>query len=464
MIDDDSADAMRRLSVPSTGPGGMSRRRFLQALGIGAGAVTAGPMLARLGAFAGPALQPGNGILVLVMMSGGNDGLNTVIPYGDPKYYQRRSDLAYTANQVLPVGNSPGSGVAVGLHPSLVKTKARFDAKHVAVIQGAGYKYDDLSHFTSMGYWMQGWRDTPSASNGTVVNVGTGWIGRYLDELVSDNPSLSGTLLCATIGSSVPLHLVGSTQRGVGLPESSAGGLSDLASSTDATNELAFSTIGSFASRPTQLGTWGDSFASSERQTTGLLTKISPAYGGTLPNTDIGHQLVLSARLINADLGLRVLSAEIGGFDNHSHERAEHASLLSDLDDALDAFFTTLDPRFVPNVVIMTFSEFGRRPDENGTQGTDHGSAAPMLVMGQGVKGGLYGQYPSLTSLDDDDNLKPNVDFRNVYSDILGTWMGADAGAIIGTTYPQLGFLGAAPPPPPPPRVHRQRRPRAKVG
>src|SRR6476620_12086787 len=187
----------------------MDRRRFLQLMGAGAGAAAvASPLLSAREAYAAPPVAANEGILVLIMMEGGNDGLNTVVPTGESRYYQLRPGLAIPAASALPIGTG------VGLHPSLVKTKARFDRGDVAVVQGVGYANPDLSHFTSMGIWMNGW------AGGSQPGGPTGWIGRYLDGLPN---AASESLLGVVMGSSVPLHMVGSVARASGLPQNISG-------------------------------------------------------------------------------------------------------------------------------------------------------------------------------------------------------------------------------------------------
>ena len=212
---DEAADARRRLSVPAGGPNGMSRRKFLQALGIGAGAVGAGAAIAgsnvleRLEAFGVGSTTADDGILVLVMLDGGNDGLNTVIPYADANYRALRPSIRYDApgtgaNAALDIGVA-----GFGLHPSLVQLRQRYAQGDVAIVNGVGYTPPDQSHFTSMGYWMNGWITAPPST------YGNGWVGRYLDTL---SGAASDELLGVCVGQTVPLHMIGSVARAAGLP------------------------------------------------------------------------------------------------------------------------------------------------------------------------------------------------------------------------------------------------------
>jgi uncharacterized protein (DUF1501 family) len=444
--------ALRRLSVPATAPGGMSRRRFLQlaggGAGLAAGAVAFTPLLEQLRAFAAPPIGPSDGVLVLLMMDGGNDGLNTLIPYGTPRYYQLRNRVAVPANQVLPLSGG------LGFHPSLTRLKTRYDQGKVAVVRGVGYQPPDLSHFTSMGIWMNGW------SGGAQPGGPTGWIGRYLDGLPN---SASESLLGVVIGSSVPLHMVGAVARASGLPRD-IGGAFGIDRDEPADVRM-FDAVAAFGSGPTQLGQWGDLIGKTERSTLELAQRIQPAYAGTFPESDLGHRLVLCARLINANLGIRVLSTGFGGFDTHSDQPTWHADLLTDLDTSIEAFFAALSPTFRSRVTLMTFSEFGRRPEDNDTSGTDHGTAGVGFVVGDRVNGGMHGAQPSLTNLDDYGNLVHTVDFRQVYATVLDQWLNADSRQVLGYNFANLplfatggpGGGGGNPPPGRPVRRLRKR-------
>src|SRR3954453_21918244 len=329
----------------------MGRRRFLQLVGAGAGAAAvASPLLSALEAYAAPPVAANEGILVLIMMEGGNDGLNTVVPTGESRYYALRPGLAIPAANALPIASG------IGLHPSFVKLKARYDQGDVAVVQGVGYPSPDLSHFSSMGIWMNGW------SGGTQSGGPSGWIGRFLDGLPN---AAAESLYGAVIGTSVPLHMVGRVARASGLPENLSGAFGS--DRRDPNDVRMFDAMGAFSGGATGLGQWGDLAAKVEHDTLDLSQKIHPAYAGTFPDTNLGRQLVLTARLINANLGVRVFSTSIGGFDTHSDQAGGHAQDLAEIDGAIDAFFATLPATWRDRVTIMTFSEFGRRPESNDT-------------------------------------------------------------------------------------------------
>jgi uncharacterized protein (DUF1501 family) len=403
-----------------------SRRRFMQfgAMSVGAAAVT--PYLSRLEAFAAPPVGDTEGILVVIQMGGGNDGLNTLVPTGTSRYYTLRNRIAIPAANALPVANG------YGLHPSLAKLKTRYDAGHVAIVRGAGYQPPDLSHFTSTDLWMQGWGGSGTAT--------TGWLGRFLDGLPNtETESLYGVSLHGSIGR----HISGAVCRPCALPlgiDNSFG--IDRDDPSDVRMYNAFSSYGDGTSG---LGPLGDLYGDTATALMALTQRIKPAYGFPAPSSDIGRQLALAAHLINANLGIRVFGTSFGSFDTHAGQGWQHAQLLTDLDGAIDAFFAALAPRWRGQVALMTFSEFGRRPEQNGDDGTDHGTASVMFVVGDNVRGGLHGGQPSLTDLDASGNLKPSVDFRAVYATVLSKWLRADDRELLGRTYSPLDLFRSGP-------------------
>jgi uncharacterized protein (DUF1501 family) len=223
-----------------------------------------------------------------------------------------------------------------------------------------------------------------------------------------------------------------------------------------------FDALSAFSSGATGLGQWGDLAAKVEHDTLDLAQRIQPAYQGTFPSTDLGRELTLVANLINTNLGIRVFNTNIGGFDTHSGQAGGHASQLGEIDDAVEAFFTALAPVWQNRVTVMTFSEFGRRPEENTDAGTDHGTAAPLFVVGPRVKGGLYGAPSRTNDLDGNGNLKYHVDFRQVYATILDTWLKADSRQVLGYNFGSLNFFDSGPGSvsagPTRPHRHRRRR------
>jgi uncharacterized protein (DUF1501 family) len=421
--DTDFASVYPQLCRPET-PSGLTRRRFLQAgiAGAGAAVVLANPWRRGLSGLATAAaatpLNAGDGILVLIMLGGGNDGLNTVIPIGDGAYYSSRPTLAIPAAQALPL--APGWG----LHPSLVHLKTRWDAGHVAIVQGVGYPNPNLSHFDSMDTWMRGTTTAPAANP-------TGWLGRWLDGLTSP-----AGLKAVAIDTSCPLYLAGATTQAVALPTALDGAFG--ADRSDPSDGRMFDAISLLGQGPSGLGPWGDALAANGTKTMALGATIAPEYQPALPPGDLTPQLVLAARLINANLGVQVIGTGFGSFDTHTTEAGFHAAQLSELDTAVQAFYDTLSPAWAGWVTVMTFSEFGRRVDCNDSAGTDHGTASCQFVIGSGVQGGLAGRAPSLTALDPDGNLIMTTDFRTVYATVLDHCLHANPATILGGDFGTL--------------------------
>jgi len=436
MIDPDisTQDALALLSVPvdPTDRLAMDRRRFLQLMGYGVGA---GAVLGGLGELVAPDLIPGrlreawagnpigptDGILVLIGEFGGSDGLNKVVPYTNSTYYQQHGSLAIPAAQTLKLNAS------VGLHPNLTFLKGMYDAGEVAVVQGVGYPNPDLSHFSSMAYWMYG-KPTGTPS--------TGWIGRWLD-------GIGGTNLfkAATIGQDLPLHLVGDNARGIAIPQWGVG----FGGGSDEHDLWMYDAMRAFSASSAGRGPWHDALAATMKNVIEVGQEIGPVFDRDLPEGDLEKKLTVVARLINSDLGLRVIDTGYGGFDTHSSQPAALNDLMTDFDRGLRAFFTTLDDRFRSRVTIMTYSEFGRTSWSNDSDGTDHGTVNNHFVIGQGVKGGLLGAQPSLTGLERWDRMDHSVDFRSMYASVLNGWMGGGASTVLGASYPALDLFKTTP-------------------
>ena len=451
MLDPDisTADARRLLSQPGhlgdiAGPNGWSRRKFLQAVGGGVlGGAALNAFGDRLGlghlgfdlpdAFAAAPIGAHDGIVVNIVLYGGNDGLNTVVPYTNGKYYDVRGpnngNLAIPASQVLPLDDT------FGLHPSLGFMKRLWDARQLAIVHGVGYPNPDLSHFTSMAIWM-------SARFG-VGPASTGWIGRWLD----GQPAATADLAAVTIGSSVPLHLLGALHRAVAVPENGNG---MFGTGTDPAEIRMFNGLRALAA-PAGLGQWHDMFASVLKTQLDLAKDVSPVYSPAPTGDEFVRKMTVAARLINANLGFRVLDIGLDSFDTHDNQPNNHADLLTQLDTGLATFFSTLDAAYYSRVTVVTMSEFGRTPYSNDSAGTDHGTANVQFVMGPNIKGGHYGQPPSFaTILDQWDRFDMTTDFRHVLGTVIDGWMGGGATTILNGQYENLGFFLTGPGDPPP--------------
>lgn len=412
----------------------LSRRRFLQGLGATGAGIALGGLTGDLQAFANTPLPARDGILVVLLLGGGNDGINTVVPVSNGAYYSARRNLAIPASAAL------GIGQGFGLHPKLTYLKSLYDEGHVALINGVGYPNPSLSHFDSMATWMRG-----QANGGTF----SGWLGRWLDGAPDTSP-----LHMVNIGVNVPLHLSGDVRAGSSI---APWGMSFGAETDDAHTRL-YGAIRSFSAAPTGLGPWGDAVARVQRDAIEIGHDVAPSFATKLPDNDTARDMALAARMINLDLGVRVVGVNMDGFDAHRGELAEHAVLMADLDAGLSAFFATLQPRFANRTTILVISEFGRTPAANDSGGTDHGTANTTMLIGPPVAGGLYGQLPSFSDLDQNRRFKANLDFRSIYATVLEKVLGADSRQILGGTYEILPLLSGAalsdvPPPPPLPIV-----------
>ena len=443
MLDPDISadDAYQLLSRPAAdadrpGPHGWTRRTFLQAAGAGA---FAGATIGTIAdgffggsvpdAWAGTPVGPTDGILIVITLYGGLDGLNTLVPYGDGNYYAKRANIAIPAAQVLPLNSS------VGLAPQLTYLKSLYDAGQVAAIQGIGYANPDLSHFTSMAIWMNG-----AHGGGPISN---GWVGRWLD----GQPSATADLAAASLDSTVPLHMQGAVRRAAGIPPN--GGMFGIDNAPSDLRMYAGLRALAPAGAPANLR---ENFSATMRRQLDLANEVAPAFRATLPGGgDLTRKLTIAARLLNTNIGLRVLDISRGGFDNHDNQNAALPGILGDLNAGLQAFYATLNPAFHNRVTIVTLSEFGRTVKSNDSGGTDHGTAGTSFVIGSNVRGGLYGAMPSLTNLDRNGRMISTVDFRSMYGSLLDGWMGGGGSTIVNGGFENLNLF-AAPPGSPGPR------------
>ena len=410
----------------------ITRRKFLVASGVAGGTALA----AGAGALTWTELQqsaqrnplPTDAkVLVAVTLYGGNDGLGTVIPYADGHYHDARPDLAYKPEEVLHLDD------ALGLNPSMKGISALWKQNRVAIVRGVGYPRPDHSHFRSMDIWQTASPETP---------INTGWIGRWLDA-TGDDP-----LRAIDVGNTLPPMCVGANATAASLAAGREMTVpKDLAAAIDALGKV----------DPTD-GMAAAMVCESYRAERTVATTVLPALQATDTDDGTGEagadgasaggqgnlsaQLDVVARCIKAGVPTKVYSVSLGGFDTHADEKGTQSTQLGQLDVASSRFLADManDPRG-QGVVMLVYSEFGRRVAANASQGTDHGTAGPVFVMGGPVRGGFYGDEPSLTDLDNGD-LKGNVDFRTVYGELLHKVLAADPAEILGTARGNdLGFL-----------------------
>lgn len=406
-----------------------SRRRFLTGAGVVAGAVVAGRTLEvwgrplAAGATSATAAKGASGrTVVFVELAGGNDAIDTVIPYADPRYRQLRPTLAVEAPLDLDG--------AVGLHPSLTALAARSHAGQVAIVEGVGYPDNDLSHFASLATW---WSAEPGSSGRT------GWLGRYLDRTVGFDDPLAGVV----VGPGPSPALVG--ERSFATSIGDVTGLAPrvpawLAGGGDLLD--AWSRMGSaHASRTALEGRVRQAIALTDRARAELDRALGggPSVDDPTPGSrdDAGTGTAVdafdvAARLVTAARPPKVVYLTgLGDYDTHQGQAARRAALMADLDAGLDRFLNAIEAAGVADgVLVVTLSEFGRRAQENGS-GTDHGNAGSHFVIGKKVKGGRYGAPTDLGALDSRGNLPFAVDFRQLYATALG-WLDADPEPILG--------------------------------
>ncbi|SEF37580.1 Uncharacterized conserved protein, DUF1501 family [Amycolatopsis pretoriensis] len=384
----------------------VNRRRFLTATGVtAAAALAAGATQVDWGHLMSAAqenpLDPDAGVLVVVTLYGGNDGLNTVVPAGDPAYQAARSELAYRPEEVLDLGEG------LGLNPGMKGFKGLWDSKQLAVLRGVGYPKPDHSHFRSMAIWQTASPET---------SVPTGWLGRWLDA-TGDDP-----LRAVSVDPVLPPLLAGERTAAASLP---VGGLT----LPEGALGKAFEDLGT--PQPGE-GFWQ---ARAARSVTDLHRAVAtlgkPGDAGKKAKGELAAQLDVVAGLIEAGVPTRAYSVSLGGFDTHADERGTQQRLLTDLDGALTPFVQRLAKSDRgKQATVLVYSEFGRRVTANASQGTDHGTAGPVFVLGPRVQGGFHGAEPSLTDLDDGD-LKLSTDFRDVYATLVEDVLGTDAGQVL---------------------------------
>ncbi len=413
-----------------------SRRAFLsRSLGV---AVLGGTIPSFLGSVAdaaplpvlGSTVDPDN-VLVVIQMGGGNDGLNTVVPYSDDAYQRVRPTIGIRENSVIKIDGR------IGLNPALAGLDDLFKDGRAAIVQGVGYPNPNRSHFEATQIWETASPDRP---------VSNGWLGRYLDETVSTRAAnandASGLFTAVSLGDTVPTALLASH---VDVPAIGSLNTYGYNVGRDATSK-------STAGRLYDGATPGQSPYLALVETTArnamhggdLLRAKLGTYvpGATYPTDPFSRQLQLAAQIVNARIGTRIVFVTIGSFDTHAGQRAQQDRLLGYLGNGLRAFYADLASHGnADRVLAMTFSEFGRRVQQNASNGTDHGTAMPLFVVGGKVRGGVYGEHPSLTSLDANGDLVHGYDFRQVYATVVERWLGRSPNGIIAGSYDQLAFV-----------------------
>ena len=359
------------------------------------------------------ALSQGNwqNLLILVELKGGNDGLNTVIPYQDHHYYQLRPKLAIARDQVLKISSN------IGLHPSMEELLPIWQANELAIIQGVGYPDPNLSHFRSIEIW-----ETGSSSR---ENLTEGWLSRlFTQQSPPSNFAADGVI----VGSQSLGPLYGLKTRAIILPRN------------DRHQKQSFKEDRHHDVHPNPAL---EHIIKVEKDYQQAAQKLIGSYQfkTNFPKNKFGHTLKRAAQVMASQNDVAVIKISLGSFDTHAGQQNAHNRLIGQLAGGLVTLRSVLkELNKWDSTLVMTYSEFGRRPTENMSLGTDHGTANVHFMMGGKVKGGLFGQYPSLSNLDNG-NLKYNIDFRSMYATAIEKWWGLDSSSVLGSSFPTINVI-----------------------
>ncbi len=398
----------------------IKRRTFLKTTSLAAASLWVPRFLQ---AFARPQAPPVRGkILVVVQLSGGNDGLNTVVPARNDIYYRERPRIAIKASSALRLTDD------AALHPALSGCQRLYDSGDLAILHNVGYPNPDRSHFRSMDIW--------HSASPAHEYWSAGWLGRYLDAQCQHNACQAPAI---EMNDAVGLALKGQYRKGIALRQPA-----ELRATTHSSYFAEYAaTSAHIANEDAPIGYLYKTLAEAIASADYLFEKsqVRPS-SYTYPDTALGRQFKTVASLILGEADTTVYYLSLGSFDTHINQPLQHQRLLGELDAALSAFATDLKAQGRWNdVLVMTFSEFGRRVAQNASGGTDHGTANQMFFLGGGLKRkGLLNELPSLTDLDEGD-LKFSIDFRQVYATVLERWLGADPTPILQQAFSPLDFI-----------------------
>jgi len=399
----------------------MDRRHFLKNTALASGALMVPAFLKPFEALGKSELR-GHKNLVIIQLSGGNDGLNTIVPHGNDIYYQKRSTIAINKNDIVKLNDMQG------FNPSLSALKEIYDQGWMSIINSVGYPNPDRSHFRSMDIWQTG-----SESNQFLT---TGWIGRYLD---SNCQTCSKPYTAIEVDDTLSLAMKGAKMKGIAVQD--PGKLyqttrepffKDLVHEHSADN-LSEDNLGYLYK------TMIETYSSAEYiQNTSKTYTVNSEY----PATQLGNQLKTVSKFINSGLQTRIYYVSLSGFDTHVRQQDQQARQLKIYGDAVAAFIKDLKQSGkLDDTLVMTFSEFGRRVEQNASNGTDHGTANNILIYGGKLKkAGFYNEAPDLSQLDNGD-LKYQVDFRDVYATLLDKWLDVNNGQILTKRFAGLNFV-----------------------
>lgn len=392
----------------------IDRRQFLK------GSAAATVALCAPQAFAAPSRGAADGrVLVMLELAGGNDGLNTLVPYAHDAYGAARRDLALGGQELLRIDDE------VGLHPALAGLHSIHDAGHVAWVEGVGYPDPIRSHFLSMDIWHAGQLDGRRG--------GSGWLARLVDQVAQDDEDPN---LLIALGPRVPFSCDGGEHRAVAFSKPADYRLVAPGAETKTLDSAVSSTQMSERARSFLRRAYLDARASSD-----IVRKAVADYVPSVsyPGSALSSDLRTVAALIAGGVPTRVFSLQLSGFDTHNGQRGRQQRLFTELGEALAAFHADLRAaRLDDRVLVVGYSEFGRRVAANASGGTDHGAAGLAFLLGSGVKGGLYGKRPELDRLDDNGDLRFTTDFRRVYATAIESWLHGDVKAVLRESHEPL--------------------------
>lgn len=394
----------------------MNRRKFLQTMGIAGGSLAGilnGVSWAAPAVTAANSATPYNNLLILIELKGANDGLNTVIPYANPVYATLRPRLAIARDQVLQLSEREG------LHPSLQPLMSLWDKKELAIVQGIGYPNPNLSHFRSIEIW-----DTASKSE---EYLDAGWLARTFANTPAPRAFAADGVV---VGSSDMGPLSGQGVRTIALADTAQFLRSaKLAQANSDNRNAALKHI-----------------LAVEQEIIHAASKLNAnfAFKTEFSRTPFGNQVRTASQLVASKAGIATIRLTLGGFDTHANQLGTHANLLKELAEGISTLKSALSElNRWDSTMVMTYAEFGRRPRENQSGGTDHGTANVQFVAGGKIAGGVYGEAPQLTRLDGNGNLPFAVDFRSMYATVIDKWWGGDSAKVLGGKFAAMDWVKA---------------------
>jgi uncharacterized protein (DUF1501 family) len=401
----------------------LSRREFLHRTSLVSLAPVVPSLFGRIARAADAASDARS--LVVIQLDGGNDGINTVVPFGDDAYGRNRDALRLETDKLHKLNDH------VGLHPQMKAAKELFDDGRLTIVQGVGYPNPNRSHFESMRIWQTARLDAESRGD-------YGWLGRAMDtEQGSRTPGQPGGIYVGP--EQAPVALWGRRSEAATVSRRE-----DATLPFDVKQMIPASLANSSVKAADDLGLFTtrqvlSAYAAADRLQQELKTGGDPA--SNYPGSQLAEHLKLVSQLIHSGSSARVFYTSQSGYDTHASQLYTHASLLRDFSEAVRSFLNDLASKGLEDrVLVLAFSEFGRRVEENDSQGTDHGAAGPVLLAGRQTKGGLVGATPDLADLDDGD-IKMSTDLRQIYATILTDWLGLDAASVLGGNFAKVDII-----------------------